>query len=134
MQCFIDELLLKQYSQSRYDFNPNALSPEEIQQVKQLAVEKRSEYGIAPIGTDIFIYIRDREQNLYFETEVFENKELDAMIYLPNPNKESAFIILNSGQPLLNQIFATAHEYYHYLKDLDSIRRNPLLHIFFMIA
>jgi len=125
MQRFIDELLMNQYSQSRYDFNSNALSPEEILQVKQLAVEKRSEYGIAPIGTDIFTYIRDKEQNLYFESEAFGNKELDAMIYLPNPNKESTFIILNSNQPLLNQIFATAHEYYHFLKDLDSIRENP---------
>jgi len=125
MQRFIDESVLNQYSQSRYDFNPNALSPEEIRQVKQLAVEKRSEYGIAPIGTDIFTYIRDKEQNLYFETEAFENKELDAMLYLPNPSKESTFIILNSNQPLLNQIFATAHEYYHFLKDLDSIRKNP---------
>lgn len=36
-----------------------------------------------------------------------------------------AFIILNSNQPLLNQVFATAHEYYHYIKDLEEIRNNP---------
>lgn len=125
MQEFFDELFLKQYSQERYDFDINALSPEEIKKVKQLAAEKRAEYGIAPIGWEIFGYIRDKEPALYFESEPFDNKELDALLYLPNPNKDEAFIILNSNQLLLNQIFSTAHEYYHYIQDIDSIRKNP---------
>ncbi len=113
------------YYQKRYDFDPNSLSLQDIKEIKDLASEKRNDYGIAPIGRDVFRYIIEKERNVYFELEKFENLELDALIYIPDPNQDIAFIIINSNQPLLNQIFATAHEYYHYLKDLDELRNNP---------
>lgn len=112
------------FSQNRYDFDPKILDKEDIKEIKGLVKEKRVDYGIAPIGTDIFSFIRQKEPNIFFEKEQFSNK-LDALIYLPNPNKDLGFIILNSNQPLINQVFATAHEYYHYIKDLDEIRTNP---------
>ncbi|HOJ11786.1 MAG TPA: ImmA/IrrE family metallo-endopeptidase [Clostridiales bacterium] len=119
------QAFIEKYSQERYDFSINALEPDEVNQVKSLAQEKRHEFGIAPIGTDIFRFIRDKENNIYFEKESFDNNDLDAMLYLPDPNKDNAYIILNSSQPLINQIFATAHEYYHYIKDLEYVRKNP---------
>lgn len=124
MDTFI-KARIEEYSQVRYDFDPKALSRQEINEIKELASEKRADYGIAPIGANIFRYIVEKENNLFFETEAFDNKDLDALIYMPNANNNIAFIIINSNQSLLNQIFATAHEYYHYLRDIDDIRKNP---------
>src|SRR5699024_5393698 len=47
------------------------------------------------------------------------------MIVVPPKSRNIAFIILNSKQPLLNQIFAAAHEYYHNLVDLEVLRKTP---------
>ena len=49
------------------------------------------------------------------------------MIYLPDKNSEIAFIILNKSKPLVNQIFAAAHEYYHYIRDIENIKRTDNL-------
>jgi Zn-dependent peptidase ImmA (M78 family) len=117
--------LIEDYSQIRYDFNPKALSRREINEIKTLAREKRVEYGIAPIGKNIFDFITSNEKNIYFEKQAFDNKELDGMIFVPSKSRNIAFIILNSNQPLLNQIFATAHEYYHFLTDIELISKNP---------
>lgn len=117
--------LIEDYSQIRYDFNPRALTRREINEIKTLAREKRVEYGIAPIGKNIFDFIMSKEKNIYFEKQAFDNKELDGMIFVPSKSRDIAFIILNSNQPLLNQIFATAHEYYHFLTDIELISKNP---------
>lgn len=114
-----------EFIQERYDFKPNNLTGDEIIEIKELAREKRSYYGMAPISTNIFAYLKETNPNLYFETEPFDNPDLDALIYVPNISSEATFIIINSNQPLLNQVFAVAHEYYHYLKDLTEIRVNP---------
>lgn len=124
MDNFI-ETKIEEYSQLRYDFDPKALSRQEINEIKELAKEKRADYGIAPIGINIFRYILEKEKDLFFESEAFDNKDLDALIYMPNTSNSTAFIIINSNQSLLNQVFATAHEYYHYLRDIDDIRDNP---------
>lgn len=124
MDNFI-ETKIEEYSQLRYDFDPKALSRQEINEIKELAKEKRADYGIAPIGINIFRYILEKEKDLFFESEAFDNKDLDALIYMPNTSNNIAFIIINSNQSLLNQVFATAHEYYHYLRDIDDIRDNP---------
>ena len=124
MDQHLDAVLML-YSQNRYDFNPSLLTRVEIEAIKKLVREKRTDFGIAPIGKDIFRYLAEREQHLYFEAAPFNNDELDAVIYMPSPTNENVFIILNTNQPLLNQIFATAHEYYHYLTDIEEIRNNP---------
>ncbi|GAB4074783.1 hypothetical protein GCM10028778_22860 [Barrientosiimonas marina] len=117
--------LLDAYSQSRYDFDPKKLTKTEINSIKKLAREKRADYGIAPIGTNIFDYINLQEKNIYFEKQSFHNPDLDGMIIVLPKSRDIAFIILNSSQPLLNQIFATAHEYYHYLVDLEGLKKTP---------
>lgn len=117
--------LLQAYSQIRYDFDVNALNLREVQQIKNLAKEKRVDFGIAPLGPQIFRYIAEKEGNIFFEGQRFDNPELDALIYMPTATNDNVFIILNMNQSLLNQIFATAHEYYHYLKDLQYLKSNP---------
>ena len=51
------------FSQNRYDFDPKILDKEDIKEIKGLVKEKRVDYGIAPIGTDIFSFIRQKEPN-----------------------------------------------------------------------
>lgn len=125
MQIVNDIPIPVEFIQERYDFKPNNLTGDEILEIKNLAREKRSSYGMAPISTNIFAYLKETNSNLYFETEPFDNSDLDALIYVPNIASEATFVIINSKQPLLNQIFAVAHEYYHYLRDLTEIRVNP---------
>ena len=118
--------IIENYSQEKYDFNPDKLTKDEIEEIKILSKEKRHDYGIAPISTNIFKFIRDKEKNLYFEVDNF-NSNFDALIYLTDKNSEIAFIILNKTKPLVNQIFAATHEYYHYLKDIEDIKKEPII-------
>lgn len=113
------------YSQLRYDLESNPLTPEEVVEVKTLAREKRADFGIAPIGIQIFAYLAHKENGLYFECQAFDNSDLDAFIIWPDNSDRTAYIVLNSNQSLLNQIFATAHEYYHYLKDFQKLQESP---------
>lgn len=114
------EEFLSAYSQIRYDFEIDAFTRAEIKEIKELAREKRVGYGLeAPMGKQIFRYITSKEQHVYFERQHFDNPELDAFLYIPPHNNKNVFIVLNSQQPLVNQIFAAAHEYYHYLMHRD---------------
>lgn len=118
--------LIDNYSQQKYDFNPGTLSKDEIEEIKKLSKEKRLDYGIAPIGINIFKFIRDNEKEIFFEADNFHS-DFDAVIYLPDRSSNLAFIILNKSKPLVNQIFAAAHEYYHYIKDIDDIKKEPIV-------
>ncbi|HEY9060078.1 MAG TPA: ImmA/IrrE family metallo-endopeptidase [Pseudobacteroides sp.] len=118
--------IITDYSQEKYDFKPDKLSNDDIDEIKKISREKRYDYGNAPIGINIFKFIRDKEKNIFFEGDNF-NSNFDAVIYLPDKNSELAFIILNKSKPLVNQIFAAAHEYYHYLKDIEDIKREPII-------
>ncbi|MDD4690558.1 MAG: ImmA/IrrE family metallo-endopeptidase [Eubacteriales bacterium] len=101
------------------------MTTDEVMEVKNLAREKRADFGIAPIGTRIFTYLANKEKGLHFECQPFDNADLDAFIIWPDSHIETAYIVLNSNQSLLNQIFATAHEYYHYLKDFQKLKEFP---------
>lgn len=116
---------VKLYSQERYDMKYKLLESKDIYEIKRIAKEKRADIGIAPLGKDIFRYITDKENNLFIEKEEFDNEELDALIYITKTANQSAYIILNAKQPLINQIFAAAHEYYHYIKDYPEIINKP---------
>lgn len=120
-----DITLEKNYGQLRYDLDSIFLDHRDIQEVKELASEKRMDYGIAPIAMQIFTYLAGKEQNLFFESQAFDNPDLDAFIIWPDPYTDSAYVVLNSNQSLFNQIFATAHEYYHYIKDFEQLKRSP---------
>src|SRR5699024_10840216 len=103
MEFDFDELL-DAYSQARYDFNPDILSKNEVNQIKRLSREKRSDYGIAPIKEAIFEFITSQEKDIYFETQDFDNDDLDGMIVVPPKSRNITLIILNSKHTLLNQI------------------------------
>jgi Zn-dependent peptidase ImmA (M78 family) len=114
------EAFLAAYSQIRYDFEMDAFDRTEIREIKKLAREKRAAYGLeAPLGRNIFRYIASKEQHVFFESQHFDNPCLDAFLFIPPHHNENVFIVLNSQQPLVNQIFAAAHEYYHYLIHRD---------------
>jgi len=112
---------------NRYDFSNISLSQLEISDIKQFASEKRSDYGNAPIGLNIFKYIKGINNNISFEFVKFDQKNIDAILYIPNSGRDRAYIIINSNQPMVNQIFATAHEYYHYFKDYESVKKEPFI-------
>lgn len=119
--------LFEKYYQKEYDFNTSSLTEEEVDEIKELAKEKRVNYALAPIGRKIFEWIREQNANLHFEFVDFQSEKIDGMLYVPESGADKAYIILNSNKPLINQIFATAHEYYHYVKDYMQIKEEPFV-------
>jgi Predicted Zn peptidase len=122
-----DTSVFEQYYQASYDFNTSSLNEEEIDDIKTLATEKRVNYALAPIGEKIFEFITEQYPNIFFELVDLENDEIDGMLYIPKRGEEKAYIILNGNKPFINQIFAAAHEYYHYIKDYESIKEKPYI-------
>lgn len=120
-----DQKLFEQYYQAAYDFNTSSLNGNEIDTIKELVKEKRVHYALAPIGAKIFDFIMEQCPRIDFELIEFENQKIDGMLYIPKSGDEKAYIILNSSKPLINQIFAASHEYYHYIKDYESIKQKP---------
>ncbi|MCD8150150.1 MAG: ImmA/IrrE family metallo-endopeptidase [Clostridiales bacterium] len=127
MSSIDHEELFEQYYQKEYDFNTASLSPQEICDIKQLVREKRVEYAIAPIGTEIFDWILSQNHNIRFEIIDFTSDKIDGMLYIPTMGKECAYIILNRNKPLINQIFTAAHEYYHYIRDYRKCKETPYI-------
>ena len=125
--------LFEQYYQSEYDFNTASLSQEEIAEIKVLAREKRVDYGLAPMGTNVFDWIRKQNSDIRFELVPFESEKIDGMLYIPTTGKERAYIVLNANKPLINQIFTAVHEFYHYLKDYQKFKDNPYVCDFSML-
>ena len=117
--------LFEQYYQKKYDFNTSSLTDIEVAEIKKLAREKRVDYALAPLGTGIFDWICDQNNELRIEPVAFESDSIDGMLYIPTTGQERAYIILNSNKPLANQIFAAAHEFYHYVKDYQIIIVKP---------
>lgn len=119
--------LFEKYYQTEYDFNTASLSLDEIDEIKKLAREKRVDYAFAPMGTGIFDFIQKQSSDLRFELVSFDSDKIDGMLYIPTTGKERAYIILNSNKPLVNQIFAAAHEFYHYIKDYQVFKEKPYI-------
>lgn len=82
---------------------------------------------MAPIGEKIFSFIVEQNSNINFELVKLDTTNVDGMLYIPESGNEKAYIILNGNKPLVNQIFAAAHEYYHYIKDYESIKKKNLI-------
>lgn len=125
--------IFKQYYQNEYDFNTSSLSEDEIDEIKKLVEEKRVNYALAPIGTDIFNWIFNQNNNIKFEMVEFDSEKIDGMLYIPTTGKEDAYIILNTNKPLINQIFTATHEYYHYIKDYQKFKESPYICDFSML-
>lgn len=125
--------LFKQYYQTEYDFNTASLTLDEISEIKELAREKRVDYGLAPMGTEVFHLIQKQSSDIRFELVSFESEKIDGMLYIPTTGKERAYIILNSNKPLVNQIFTATHEFYHYIKDYKVFKEKPYICDFGML-
>lgn len=107
--------ILESYFQSNYAFQIGTLTKREIRKIKDLANEKRLTYNIAPIGSQVFRYISEKENNIFFELEEFESDSIDAISYLSKSNHDCNFFIINIKKPLINQIFVTVLAYYFYI-------------------
>ena len=127
MSSLDDQKTFEKYYQRKFDFDTTALSQPEIDEIKQLVKEKRVNYAIAPIGENIFDFITEMSPLVHLELAEFSNDQLDGMLYIPNSEKDNAYIIINGLKPLINQIFTAAHEYYHYLKDYQSLKEQPYI-------
>ena len=125
--------VFEKYYQNEYDFNTTSLSLDEIDEIKGMAREKRVDYASAPIGTGIFDFIKKQSSDIRFELVAFESDKIDGMLYIPTTGKKRAYIILNSNKPLVNQIFASAHEFYHYIKDYQMFKERPYICDFSML-
>ncbi len=120
-----DQKTFELYYQTRYDFNTGTLKPDDIYKIKDIVREKRVDYALAPIGDNIFEYIKDREPNISFEVVYLDTEDVDGMLYIPKNGADKAYIILNGNKPFINQIFAATHEYYHYICDYEQIKNKP---------
>lgn len=125
--------LFEQYYQNEYDFNTASLSSDELADIKKLVREKRVDYALAPMGTDIFNWILKQNNSIRFELVHFESDKIDGMLYIPTTGKERAYIILNANKPLANQIFTAAHEFYHYVRDYQKFKEKPYICDFSML-
>ena len=125
--------LFEKYYQTEYDFNTTSLSLDEIDVIKKLAREKRVDYAFAPMGIGVFDLIQKQSSDIRFELVSFESDKIDGMLYIPTTGKERAYIILNSNKPLVNQVFAAAHEFYHYIKDYQVFKEKPYICDFSML-
>ena len=133
MHSFNQEELFEHYYQKQYDYNTESLTSDEISDIKQLANEKRVNYALSPMGADIFDWILGQDDRIRFELIPFEAESIDGMLYIPNSGEENAYIILNSNKALVNQIFTAAHEFYHYIKDYQSIKNKPYICDFYSL-
>lgn len=122
-----NEAIFKEYYQANYDFNTSALKEEEIDDIKILVKEKRVNYAQAPIGDKIFDLIMDQHPNLRFELVKLDNENINGMLYIPKNGEDKAYIIINGNKPFINQIFTAAHEFYHYIRDYEIIKKKPYI-------
>lgn len=122
-----DKKIFESYYQVNYDFNTSSLTEKEVDRIKVLAEEKRVNYALAPMGEYIFDFILKKSPNIRFELVNFYNDNIDGMLYIPKSGQDKAYIILNANKPFINQIFTAAHEYYHYIEDYDSIKKQPYI-------
>jgi len=119
--------LFEKYYQAQYDFNTTSLSEEEIDDIKELVKEKRVNYALAPIGEKVFEWIMEQNADVRFELVDFDSEKIDGLLYIPQSGIDKAYIVLNSKKPLINQIFAATHEYYHYITDYAKIKKEPYI-------
>lgn len=106
--------IINNLSQNTYIFDENLLSKEEIELLKNRARDSRAIYGLnTPIGTNIFSFL-EQKGDIVFQLQDFKKSDLDAMIIKYSSKSLKKYIVINSDKPLINHIFAAAHELYHY--------------------
>ena len=108
------DLIINNLSQNNYTFDENLLVKDEIELLKNRARDSRAIYGLnTPIGTNIFSFL-EQKADVVFQLQDFKKSDLDAMIIKYSSKSLKKYIIINSDKPLINQVFAAAHELYHY--------------------
>ena len=124
------DFIINNLSQSKYTFDEKELSSDEILQIKNQSKDARGRYGLnAPIGTNIFSFL-EQKGDIVFQLQDFKESELDAMIIKYSAKSQKKYIIINSDKPLINQIFAAAHEFYHYLYSFIGNSQDSIVCIF----
>lgn len=124
------DFIINNLSQSKYTFDEKELSSDEILQIKNQSKDARGRYGLnAPIGTNIFSFL-EQKGDIVFQLQDFKESELDAMIIKYSAKSQKKYIIINSDKPLINQIFAAAHEFYHYLYSFIGNLQDSIVCIF----
>lgn len=124
------DFIINNLSQSKYTFGEKELSSDEILQIKNQSKDARGRYGLnAPIGTNIFSFL-EQKGDIVFQLQDFKESELDAMIIKYSAKSQKKYIIINSDKPLINQIFAAAHEFYHYLYSFIGNSQDSIVCIF----
>ena len=118
----IDSIIIN-LSQNAYTFDEKFLLKDEIELLKNRAKDSRAVYGLnTPIGTNIFSFL-EQKGDIVFQLQNFKKSELDAMIIKYSSKSLKKYIVINSDKPLISQVFAAAHELYHYSY---SFFENPL--------
>ena len=121
------DTIINNLSQLNYTFGENQLAEDEVLQIKNQAKDARGRYGLnAPIGTNIFSFL-EQKGDIVFQLQDFKDSELDAMIIKYSAKSKKKYIIINSDKPLINQIFAAAHEFYHYLYSFIGNSQNTIV-------
>ena len=105
----------------------DCLSPEEINRLRNDSINYRSEYGaISPIGKNIFS-LMEQKYGIVFLVQDFLSENFDAMITSRTKDSQRKYVVLNGKKPLINQIFAAAHEFYHFLFSFMNIERSAII-------
>lgn len=119
--------IISNLSQKQYTFGNGELSSSEIKQLKKQAKDLRGTYGVtAPIGVNIFS-LMSQNDDIVFQLQSFKNSGVDAMIIKYSNKSSRKYIIINSDKPLINQVFAAAHEYYHYQFSFNGTTRDSFV-------
>jgi len=101
----------------------SSLSPKHMYELLEMAKEKRRELdiGTAPMGDNILKFIREKNIKLVYVP--IENSATDELFFsavyvcLIEGDNKTKFIGLNTNDYYDNQIFAVAHELYHYYEE-----------------
>lgn len=103
----------------------NELTSNDIYKLSEMAKEKRRELdiGLSPMGDNILKFIREKGIKLiYMPIDNSENDDLffsAVYICLNEDGTKYKFIGLNTSDYYDNQIFALAHEIYHYYEETE---------------
>lgn len=102
------------------------LNEVQIEEIRKLAKDKRKYLGIAsevPIANDIFT-ILEKLDIILLEYPIYSKDDSPdfsaAIMYSEEDNKELTFIGLNTADYFDKQVFAIAHELYHYFTKTGS--------------
>ncbi len=119
--------IISNLSQKQYTFGDGELSSSEIKQLKKQSKDLRGTYGVtAPIGVNIFS-LMSQNDDIVFQLQDFKDSDVDAMIIKYSKDSIRKYIVINSEKPLINQIFAAAHEFYHYQFSFNGTTRDSFV-------